>query len=258
MEVVVLGSGSKGNSALVRAAGSALLVDAGLSARQLRRRLDAVGQDPARIEAVLLTHEHSDHVAGLRVFRRRFPLPVVANAPTLEATERIVGESLDGSVEQATGTCLEIGPFRVTSFPVPHDAAETVGYVIEAEGVRLGYATDLGHVTHLVHERLASCELVVIEANHDRQMLLDGPYPWATKQRVASRHGHLSNDHAASLLPDLARSSARAVVLAHLSETNNDPLLALAAVKGALHAEGLDAMRVELARQDAPAAGVAV
>ncbi|MDQ7006162.1 MAG: MBL fold metallo-hydrolase [Acidobacteriota bacterium] len=258
MEVVVLGSGSRGNSALVRAAGSALLVDAGLSARQLRRRLEAVGQDPARIEAVLLTHEHSDHIAGLRVFRRRCPLPVVANASTLEATERILGENLDDSVEQATGGKLQIGPFQVTSFPVPHDAAETVGYVIEAEGVRLGYATDLGHVTRLVHERLSSCEMVVVEANHDRQMLMDGPYPWATKQRVASRHGHLSNDHAAGLLPDLARSGTRAAVLAHLSETNNDPLLALAVVRGALRAEGLDAMRIELARQDTPAGAVAV
>ncbi len=252
VELCVLGSGSKGNATLVRTERSALLIDAGLSARQLSRRLEVVGQDPDRLDAILLTHEHSDHIAGVRVFRKRRALPLVANDATLAASEGVLGESIAGEQLLETGSSLAIEDFRITSFGVPHDAAETVGYLLEAEGVRIGYATDLGHVTRLVRERLQGCEILVVEANHDRQMLLDGPYPWPTKQRVASRHGHLSNDHTATLLPEIIGERTEHVILAHLSETNNDPLLALSAVRGAFVSLNGGGPTFEVARQDRP------
>jgi phosphoribosyl 1,2-cyclic phosphodiesterase len=251
VELVVLGSGSRGNATLVRCGRHALLIDAGLSARQLERRMAAVGQDPAAVEAIFISHEHTDHIAGARVFTRRHPAPVIANEATLDAG----GERLEGPAGTAclpTGGTVEVGPFRVTSFPVPHDAAEPVGYVIEAEGLRLGHATDLGHVTYPVAERLGRCHGIVFESNHDRDMLINGPYPWMTKQRVASRLGHLSNDMAALELCRIAGSDTLHVVLAHLSETNNHPGLAATAVRAALADAELGAVEVSLACQSQP------
>jgi phosphoribosyl 1,2-cyclic phosphodiesterase len=255
VELVVLGSGSRGNSTLVRAGGKAILIDAGLSARAIVGRLEEVGQDPRRIEAILLTHEHADHVNGLAVFLRRHPTVVAGNQATLAA----VAGAVDAAPEQF---CFEaarpftVGRFEVTAFPVPHDSADPVGFVLEAEGARIGYATDLGHVTRLVEARLAYCAAVVLEANHDRQMLMDGPYPWSIKQRVASRHGHLSNDHVAAAAPIMAAGGVEHLVLAHLSETNNDPQLARSAAEGALAAAGLGRVSVEVACQARPAARI--
>ncbi|MBP7146726.1 MAG: MBL fold metallo-hydrolase [Acidobacteria bacterium] len=254
VELVMLGSGSRGNCALVRTERSALLVDAGLSARQIARRLDAVGQDPRRIDAILVTHEHRDHLCGVATFARKFHTLVLGNEATLAAAGPVV-EGLP--VERfVNGESLQVGAFVVTPFPVPHDAADPVGLVLEAEGVRIGYATDLGHVTHLVAARLAGCAALVIETNHDRDMLMDGPYPWVVKQRVASRIGHLSNDHAAASLPALAAGGTSHVVLAHISETNNDPGLARVTVETALSAAGLAGVDVHVARQDRPIDGV--
>lgn len=252
VEVVVLGSGSRGNSTLVRVNGRALLIDAGFSAKELRRRLEAVGQDPRKLLAILVTHEHSDHTQALRVFTKRHPSLVAANAATLAALEPIQGR-LQDCLPFVTGEPFDVGPFGVTPFLQPHDAAEPVGYVIEAEGVKIGYSTDLGHVTKLVEARLAGCAGVIFEANHDRQMLMTGPYTWPTKQRIASRQGHLSNDHAAAALPGILAYGTRKLVLAHISEQNNEPLLARTVVEGALKEAGLEHVAVNLARQDGPA-----
>ncbi len=256
VEVVVLGSGSKGNATLVRSGKSAVLVDAGLSARQLRLRLESVGQDPAKLDAILLTHEHSDHIQGLRVLRKTLPIPVIANEATLAAASRMIGEFIHGAEVLHSGSSVTVGAFEARSFRIPHNAAEPVGWVLHAEGVQVGYATDLGHPTRLVAERLAGSRILVLEANHDRKMLMDGPYPWPTKQRVASREGHLSNEHAAALLPELLGPEAAHVVLAHISETNNKPLLARAAVEGVLGVRGLGGVEVHTARQDEPLAPV--
>ncbi|UCF68483.1 MAG: MBL fold metallo-hydrolase [Acidobacteriota bacterium] len=251
VELIVLGSGSRGNATLIRCNNRALLVDAGFSARQLVHRLEAVGQDPRRLEAIVLTHEHGDHVGGVRVLTKRFQTTVFAN----EATYAQAGADLDthGPREMfVTGESFDIGPFRVRSFAVPHDAVEPVGFVIEAEGQRVGYATDLGHVTKLVSTRLGDCAALVFEANHDRGMLMEGPYPWETKQRIASRFGHLSNEHAASELCEIITDSTRHVVAAHLSENNNDPLLARAVIEGTLRSAGHRRVNVAIAHQHRP------
>jgi len=251
VELIVLGSGSRGNATLVRAPRGALLIDAGLSARQLARRLEAVGQPPDRIDAILLTHEHGDHVGGVRVFTRRHRTPVFGNPATLEAADRALGDA--ERVAFATGEPFAVGPFRVRSFSLPHDAVDPVGFVLEVEGVRIGYATDLGHVTRLVAERLRGCQAIVFEANHDREMLLAGDYPWEVKQRVAARLGHLNNEHAAAELRGIVGSETRHVVMAHLSERNNDPDLVRAVVGAELRAAGRGGIEVEVAQQERPA-----
>lgn len=233
VEVIVLGSGSRGNATLVRTERSALLIDAGLTCRQLVSRLEAVQCELAAIDAVLVTHEHIDHVQGLPVLLRRRAMPVFANAATVGAAPR----AFDGARAIAhfeSGTAFDAGAFRVTAFPIPHDAADPVGFVLEFEGLRIGYATDLGQVTHLVAARLSGAHALVFEANHDAQMLMEGPYPWVTKQRVASRLGHLSNDGAADALAEIVGPDTQSVVLAHISETNNQPALAATAVGAAL------------------------
>lgn len=253
LEIALLASGSRGNSTLVRSERASILIDAGLSARQLVKRLEAVGEDPKRIQAVVVSHEHGDHVSGLRVFCKRFGPKLYAS----EGTGAAVRELLDGEVPPPeslrAGAELRVEDLSVRPFGVSHDAAEPVGFVLETPGgPRLGYATDLGVVTGEVTDALEGCELLVLEANHDRRMLLEGPYPWVTKQRVASRQGHLSNDHAAAALPRLIGRTTRRVVLAHLSEQNNDPALARAAVCTALTRAGRDDVPVDVAAQARP------
>jgi phosphoribosyl 1,2-cyclic phosphodiesterase len=249
IELTVLGSGSRGNATLVRTERSAVLIDIGFSTRELCRRLEAVGHDPQQIEAIVLTHEHGDHIAGLATFTRRFGLPVYGNGATLAALDKELAHATC-ITEFETGVPFEIGEFCIDPFPIPHDAVDPVGFVLHAQGLRVGYATDLGHVTGLIAERLRGCSAIVFESNHDRQMLLDGPYPWVTKQRVASRYGHLSNEHAAEALPVLAADSAE-LVLAHLSETNNQPALCRAVVESALRSHGLG-LNVHVAEQHRP------
>ncbi len=249
IELVVLGSGSRGNATLVRCGKSTVLIDAGFSTRELCQRMDAVGQDPKQIDAILLTHEHGDHIAGLRAFTRRFGTPVYGTVGTLNSLQKELADAPD-IVQFETGEPFQAGAFAVQAFPIPHDAVDPVGFVLTAESVTVGYATDLGHVTRLVEERLRQCVALIFEANHDRKMLMDGPYPWVTKQRVASRFGHLSNEHAAASLPVVARD-AQALVLAHLSETNNDPALCRATVEPALRAAG-HRLAVHVAPQHRP------
>jgi phosphoribosyl 1,2-cyclic phosphodiesterase len=253
LEIALLASGSRGNAALVRTERASILLDAGLSARQICRRLEAVGEDPRRIAAVLVSHEHGDHVSGLRVLCKRFGTPVHATAGTRAALATVLDGQLPEADPIASGGRLQIEDLSIWPVGVSHDAAEPVGFVIEAaSGERLGYATDLGVVTDEVRAALEGCELIVLEANHDRRMLLEGPYPWVTKQRVASRHGHLSNDHAAAALPRLLGRASRRVVLAHLSEQNNHVALARTAVCTALTRAGRDDVRVDVASQAEP------
>lgn len=254
LELVVLGSGSRGNCTLLRCAGRGVLIDAGLGVREIVRRLAEVGQDPATVAGIFLTHEHGDHIAGVSGLARRFRIPVFGNAATLDAA----GHALRGAPgihAFATGTAIEIGPFTVTSFAVPHDAVEPVGYLVDGDGVRAGHVTDLGHVPAGVAAALSGCAALVFEANHDRQMLVDGPYPWVTKQRVGSWQGHLSNDNAAAALAASAGDGVQ-VVLAHLSLTNNHPDLARVTVERALADAGLAHARVSLASQDRPAGAI--
>jgi phosphoribosyl 1,2-cyclic phosphodiesterase len=189
------------------------------------------------------------------VFCKRFGAKVFASAGTGAAVKAMLDGEVPAPETLGAGGELRVEDLRIRPFAVSHDAAEPVGFVIDSgAGLRLGYATDLGVVTDEVSDALEGCEMLVLEANHDRRMLLEGPYPWVTKQRVASRRGHLSNDHAAAAVPRLVGRNSRRVVLAHLSEQNNDAGLARASVCAALTRAGRDDVRVEVASQARPTA----
>ncbi len=231
MRVVPLASGSRGNATLVEFGRGGLfgptrlLVDAGLSARELERRLEGLGVPPASIDAVLLSHEHDDHARGIERFSRRHRVPVLCTRATLDALDRSPSH-FDRWHRLQPGSPLDVGGVVVEPFSVPHDAADPLGFVLSAGGVRFGIATDLGHATPLVVERLRGCDVLMIESNHDDRLLQTGCYPWQLKQRVAGRLGHLSNHEAAALIGEVAGGGCRFVVLAHLSEHNNTRELA--------------------------------
>lgn len=253
MRFVPLGSGSQGNATLIEFDSTRLLLDAGLSARALRQRLEALGVDPGSIQGILISHEHTDHVRGAERFSRLYGVPVFCSMETLEAMDRSPVDFAAWAPLRA-GETTTLGGVEVDPFPVPHDAADPVGFVLRGEGLRIGVATDLGHVTTLVRERLRGCHLLMLESNHDAGLLREGPYPWHVKQRVAGRMGHLSNAEAAALLCEVVDESCRAVVLAHLSETNNRPELARRAAATALGEvrHNRVAMRVASARRPTP------
>jgi phosphoribosyl 1,2-cyclic phosphodiesterase len=332
----VLASGSKGNSTVVCAGRTRILVDAGLSCRELFRRMKLAGEDPATLDAIVITHEHQDHINGLAVTARKLGIPVYfteathrawmrwltprrqmsygqwlelcrkqaaerqaepeAVAPGVESAECDPEESdaesqpkavaapdsapgQDSAPDQApdpisarepgapptlkedptwlpaveyfeAGRPFMIGDVSVSPFTIPHDAADPVGFVFTAEGVRMGFATDLGYVTPNVKQQLRSLDLLLLESNHDLEMLRDGPYPWSVKQRVLSRVGHLSNDAASDFLSTGYDGQAAYVILAHLSENNNLPELARVAAERALMGKAsLLANRLLLAEQ---------
>jgi phosphoribosyl 1,2-cyclic phosphodiesterase len=319
VKMTVLASGSKGNSTVVSSSRTRILVDAGLSCRELFKRMAAAGEDPRALSAILITHEHQDHVQGLAVAARKLGIPVYFTEPTHRAwmrwmtprkrltyadwleqrrqqqqhqeagirdqgsdnvtlaaaavTEPPATADIDPELQSAeaqecaaevdellsfstpapaapaeapdpcalpaveyfrAGSRFEIGDVAVTPFTIPHDAADPVGFVFETEGIRIGLATDLGYLPSNVQVHLRGCDILMLESNHDVEMLRDGPYPWSVKQRVMSRVGHLSNDAAAEFLEKNYDGYATYVILAHLSESNNLPELARVAAERAL------------------------
>ena len=316
VRMTVLASGSRGNCTVVTGGRTSVLVDAGLSCREILKRMHAAGEDPARLDAILITHEHQDHVQGLSVLARRLGIPVYLTAATHRAwvrwmtpqrrmsyAEWLAARKADSAQKQAAaqaagtppdaadanpfyreaeleacageiaelqasgdepatqpdseqpsaatrpaadpcalpavaffeaGRSFPIGDLQVTAFTIPHDAVDPVGFVLEGEGIRIGMATDLGYMAANVAQQLRRCDVVMLEANHDLDMLRDGPHPWSVKQRVLSRVGHLSNAAAAEFLERGYDGGAAYVVLAHLSESNNLPELARLAAEWAL------------------------
>jgi phosphoribosyl 1,2-cyclic phosphodiesterase len=289
MRMTVLASGSKGNSTLVSSSRTRILVDAGLSCRELMKRMQMANEDPAAIDALLITHEHQDHVQGVAVLARKLGVPVYFTQATHRAwmrwmmpqkrltyaawlalrqqppsveeapAEKIAVEktedpcSLPGVEYFSAGSGFSIGDIVVTPFTIPHDAADPVGFVFEADGVRMAIATDLGYMPPNVKMAIRNCDVLMLESNHDLEMLRDGPYPWSVKQRVMSRVGHLSNEAASDFLEKNYDGNASYVVLAHLSESNNLPELARVTAERALRDRmSLLANKLLLAQQDTP------
>ena len=339
MRMTVLASGSKGNSTLISSSRTRVLVDAGLSCRELLKRMSIAGQDPAQLDAILITHEHQDHIAGLSVLARRLNIPVFFTEPThrawvrmltprttmtyakwldhvqreKEARAAVAASSADTLVQRATGSAVlegvsaeeaalsrsddpnatlelpvdpdeeelcgaqlvasqrpdptqlpaveyfhagtqfSIGDIDITPFTIPHDAADPCGFVFESEGIRMALATDLGYMPPNVKAALKRIDVLLLESNHDLEMLRDGPYPWSVKQRVLSRVGHLSNDATAEFLQKDYDGGASWIILGHLSESNNAPELARLCAEQALgNHPTLLGNRVLLAHQASP------
>ena len=257
MRVAVLGSGSAGNCLVVESAGRRILIDAGFSCREIEARCRRVGVDPETLEAVVLTHEHNDHSLGADRLARRLGVRVYATEGTLKSLHwsRDARPRLQAL---ASGWPYEIAGFSVETFSIPHDATDPVGVVVtDQTGARIGLVADLGCWSRLAAARLQEVDALVLETNHDLEMLRRGPYPWVLKQRVAGRHGHLSNQQAAEALPELVSDRLRSVVLYHVSRTNNAPALALAAVSEALERAGSSAV-IAIAEQSKPSSWLEV
>jgi phosphoribosyl 1,2-cyclic phosphodiesterase len=245
----VLASGSSGNSSLVATSRTRLLIDAGLGIRDLIQRLASTGECLDTIDAILITHEHSDHIAGLcRLLRkagRRIPVFIThRTAPVID------WENCEPALEHfQAGSCFTIGDIAIESFTIPHDAVDPVGYTFRSEGVKIGIATDLGYIPDSIKYHLRSTDVLLLESNHDIEMLKVGPYPWSVKQRVMGRNGHLSNDVVSEYLASDFASSTVALILGHLSEHNNHPELVRMSAVMALERRGLSP-RLVIAEQD--------
>lgn len=248
----VLGSGSGGNSAVVECAGVRLMIDAGLSAKQLRLRLGQLGIEPGDLDGILLTHEHGDHVRGLKVFLKNHPVPVFATP----ATRKIVQiQGIDGGVWKTfeTAQTFSIGAAAIQSFAVHHDAVDPVGFVISHNSRQLGVVSDAGHVTRSMTDRLRGLHGLFVEANYDERLLeADTKRPWSTKQRISSHHGHLSNTQVAELIREIAHPQLGRVVLGHLSSDCNKPELALKHLRACLAEMGHHHVNLHCACQDKP------
>jgi len=229
----ILASGSRGNAFLVEHEDCVILIDAGLSCRKHTERSESAGFTGAVPDILLLSHEHTDHVSGAGVVARRWRIPVYGTEGTLTGASRRFGKLPAGTGVLANGSRMKHGPFVIEAFSVAHDAADPSGFVIECSGGRIGIATDLGCPGPLVRESLSGCSALVLEFNHDEDMLWNGSYPWHLKQRIASSTGHLSNEVAASLLDSVLHPGLKLCVLAHLSQENNLPDLAVRASREA-------------------------
>lgn len=218
MRLASLGSGSRGNATLVEANGVCVLVDCGFSLTRTIDALVALGKDADDLTAVLVTHEHGDHFQGVKALAREFDLPVFMTAGTARATS---AESID-RLEIVTGDrAWRMGPLEILPVPVPHDAREPVQFIMEDAGTRLGVLTDVGHISNHVRAQFGNCDVLFIEANHDRDLLWRGPYPARVKERIAGTLGHLSNAQAGEFLAGLCQGPLRQLVVGHISETNN-------------------------------------
>ena len=254
VRLTILGSGSAGNCAYVETDEARILIDAGFSLRQIRKRLATIGRAPENLTAILLTHEHSDHVQGLAGLSQKLRVPVYCNRPTQDALEFQLQAKLDCRLF-TTRNSFEVGDVIVETFDVLHDAQDPVGYLLRAPGVNIGFLTDLGQVTKLVLDRLRAANVLLLESNHDIKLLQDCLHrPWSLKQRILSRHGHLSNEAAADAAEQLMSAELRHLYLGHLSGECNRPDLAYRVMNDRLQSIGAGHVRLELAAQSLPSA----
>lgn len=228
----ILASGSKGNAIYFSNGPTSILIDAGLSGKEIEKRLASKGLSAGELDAIVVSHEHADHIKGVGVLSRRYHLPVYINRKTHRAAPEL-GKISDIRRFEC-GTAFSIDQLSIHPFSISHDANDPSGFTIGCNGIKIGLATDLGIATALVKRHLMDCQMLILEANHDPKMLEFGPYPWPLKQRIKSRIGHLSNSDTQSLIEELRHRRLKHIILAHLSETNNTPDKAASAVRKAL------------------------
>jgi phosphoribosyl 1,2-cyclic phosphodiesterase len=252
VQFTILGSGSAGNCAYLETDDTRLLIDAGFSGRQIRERLASISRSPERLDGILITHEHSDHIQGLTALASRLNIPIYCNRLTKDGIESALQIKIECRLF-TTGSTFEVGDVIVDTFSVPHDAYDPVGFLLKTSGGNVGFLTDLGHATKLVVERVRSSNVLVLETNHDVKMLQeDTRRPWSLKQRILSRHGHLSNEAGAEVAEQIVSADLQHVFLGHLSRDCNKPELALKAVTHRLQKIGANHVEVTVTAQDTP------
>jgi phosphoribosyl 1,2-cyclic phosphodiesterase len=252
VQLTILGSGSGGNCAYLETEDTRLLIDAGFSGRQIRQRLASLGRAPEGLDGILLTHEHTDHVQGLATIGAQLQIPVYCNRLTRDAVAHTLPAPLNWRLFE-TGATFEVGTVAVETFPVPHDAQDPVGFLIHTATGRVGFLTDLGHATQLVIQRVRPAHVLLLETNHDLKLLQeDTRRPWSIKQRILSRHGHLSNDAAADAAEQIVTAGLRHLYLGHLSRDCNRPELALRVVSERLQRLGAVHVCLESTCQEKP------
>ncbi len=249
MKLTILGSGSNGNASYVETDETRLLIDVGFSGRQIRQRLAALARVPENLTAILITHEHSDHICGLAAIAEKARIPVYCNRATMDEIKRTLSVNLDFRLFVAGGG-FDVGDISVETFSIPHDAQDPVGFVLHTNNVKIGFATDLGHVTKLVLERIRKTNALVLESNHDVKMLQDCVRrPWSLKQRILSRHGHLSNEAAADCVSEIMSVELRHLYLGHLSRDCNKPELAQRVMSKRLETMGATHVQLNITSQ---------
>jgi len=239
MRLIILGSGSTGNALYIESGQTRVLVDAGLSGKEIARRMAEAGADAARLDAIVITHEHTDHIKGLHVLSSTTAAPVfVSPATRAECHFARGGEGISWGEQISSSEPFQIGSLDFHPFSIPHDGVDTFAFTVESRGIKIALVTDLGYITKLVAERLRGSDLIIVESNHDRDMLKVGPYPWSLKQRIASKLGHLSNDETARWIGQDFDGQAAYLVLAHVSRHCNHPELARLTALDALASRG--------------------
>ena len=248
----IFASGSAGNAAYVETSGARVLIDCGISAKRIRQGLLNLERTPERLDGILITHEHSDHISGLRVFAAKLGIPIYCNRHTATEITRFHEAKFDFRIIE-TGRDFSVGDLTVDTFSIPHDAIDPMGFVLHAPAGRIGFLTDLGQGTRLIADRVRQSEILLLETNHDVDMLSNDPRrTWDLKQRIMSRHGHLSNLGAAAFLEQLAHEGMEHVFCAHLSRDCNTPELAQNEIKEKLTQLGLDKVNVHPTSQTSP------
>jgi len=260
MRMTVLGSGSRGNSTVLATEQASLLVDAGLSCKETLKRMRAAGEEPARLSGIVVSHEHNDHVTGLQVLARKLKIPVYISEATYHAWRRATKDPqgkparLERLEHFQVGRSFIVGDITVSPFTISHDAVDPCGFTFKSGGVKFGIVTDLGYLSANVKDALRGCDGLMIESNHDLEMLRTGPYPWMVKQRIMNKKGHLSNAALAEFFAGEYDGRAEFLVLAHLSEENNHPELARETAYKALGGKMslFQSCALRLAQQDTP------
>ncbi len=251
MRFSVLASGSSGNACYIETDRARVLIDAGLSCKEVERRLGLTGVNANGLDAIIITHEHSDHIKGAGALARRFGLPLYLNRKTLDRGRSVVG-NLPKPVIVQTGQTLTINDLTVETFTKCHDAADPFGLVLSFDGMKIGLVTDLGRTTRLVEDRLRKCHALIVEFNHDQGMLEEGPYPLDLKRRIKGPDGHLSNEQAGNLIRVISHEDLKYLILAHLSKTNNRPGKAHREAVEALGDSGITLTDILISEQDTP------
>ena len=258
VRLTILGSGSAGNCAYVETDETRILIDAGLSGRQIRKRLATIGRAPENLSGILITHEHSDHIQGLALLAQKMNVPVYCNRDTADALQRQFDTRFNCRLF-STGSKFELGDVTVETFSVPHDAQDPVGFLLHTSEGRIGILTDLGHATRLAIERVRTANVLLLETNHDVKMVQDCPHrPWSLKQRILSRHGHLSNEAAADAMEQFMSADLRHVYLGHLSRECNKPELARSVMQERLGRIGAAHVQLHTTSQSQPAPTLAL